>query len=540
MPEANQSAGSGSRAPHERHLTCQERLGRIFGPLFHHLPAALIVASLVNIGHHDFHWLDAVDGYAFFALGNRSAFDALHNNPRNPKVAVVLIDPPTHEERYRERSPLDRCELARELESIYEYSSPEVLVIDLDLSPILAISPILTATDQAIKKKEDDCQENLDALLTRTEDMGVKRVTKTILMQPFDVEDQAGELRINAWTNRMKAANIPLGDASAQVRYGLVTKIECKPDGLAALAYVAYGVNTPSNCLERFDLFNRCPVTHPPLPEEDYEDLLINPSQYLLGLRPVSVSKLPSLETPLSLLPVPPYRLPVVFFGSAYGEDDTYSTPLGTLYGVEVHAAAFMSLLNPTSEHTKLLGFVMEIAFALALGWLISWCWRHYYGMRFSGDAWRRQFSPYFILGLGLLLISVVFLATYLSFLFLSQSNLWLSPIPIAIGMTVESLFNGAVHEAVHEGHEQRQSLLHRLEEAYRVSVAHFNKTLAHEKRERPRDVHHLKERFRRFIFLDVQRLYQKRKYFAVFLLVVRRLLFLSLLVLGLFAIFKH
>jgi CHASE2 domain len=322
-----------------------------------------------------------------------------------------------------------------------------------------------------------------------------------------------------------------------QVRYGLVTKIDCTPDSLAALAYLSQPDRHFTNCLDEID---------PPKPARkgcddpiEYPDLLINPSQYLLGLRAIPANQLLPLNSPLTPIPVP-YHLPVVFFGSGYGEDDTYSTPLGTMYGVEIHAAAFMSLLNPASEHTKLLGFAVEIVFALLLGGGISWCWRRYYGMRFSSDAWRRQASPYLIVLLGLALIIVVTGATYLSFLLLSHTNYWLSPIPIAIGMIVESLFNGAVHEAVHEGNEQRQSLLHRLDDAYRVSVAHFNKTLAHEKRERPREVHHLNERLRRFAFLDVQRLYHKRKYFAVFLLIVRRLLFLSLLVLGLYAIFKH
>ena len=50
------------------------------------------------------------------------------------RPSVLLVDDEAFEDRFKERSPLDRSELARLLEGIRE-QAPKLLVIDLDLSP---------------------------------------------------------------------------------------------------------------------------------------------------------------------------------------------------------------------------------------------------------------------------------------------------------------------------------------------------------------------------------------------------------------------
>ena len=52
-----------------------------------------------------------------------------------------------------------------------------------------------------------------------------------------------------------------------------------------------------------------------------------------------------------------PADFKAVFFGAAFGEGDTFVTPLGELYGVEIHAAAFLSLLDPLSTNNHLSEF---------------------------------------------------------------------------------------------------------------------------------------------------------------------------------------
>ncbi|MDB6142215.1 MAG: hypothetical protein JWP80_1259 [Pseudomonas sp.] len=533
MPEANQSVGSRLLASLERFWARHKWLQHKILALSHHLPAALIVASLVNIGHHGYHFLGAVDGYSFLGIGNLSAIQALHHQPYKPQVEVVTIDPKSHEDLYTERSPLDRCVLAQNLATLYTRPSPpNVLVIDLDLSPVLP------SRDPYIAKKETDCEQKLLELLTHTEQFAsAPRTTQTILMEPFDVEDKKGLAKIVAWKEKMIAAHIQFGDPSLDVRYGLITAIECRPDSLAAKAFYAVqkavSPKVTPDCLgQPGEIKVRGKVS-----VMEYADLLINPSQYLSALRPVRVSDLSTENLAAAHRPSNPVT--VVFFGAGYGEDDSYLTPVGTLYGVDVHAAAYMSLLNPANGHTEVVSFLAEILFAVFLGGAISWCWRQYYKMRFSSDAWKRQFSPVFVILLGIGLLVFVLLAIAASF-FILNLNYWISPVPIAIGMLVESFFNGSVHEAVHEGYKQRQALLHRLHNAHKAGMVQFSEALAFEKQQRPHEVHHLEDRFKRFIFLDVKRLYEKKKPGAALLLATRRLIFLALLIWGIYAVLKH
>lgn len=117
---------------------------------------------MVGICYHGLHLLDAVDGYAFLGIGNLTARDVSQSTGSNPKMAVVLIDQESHENFYRERSPLDRCELKKDLEAIYNLPGPpKPVVIDLDLSPSLEVLPPYSRQNTAARK----CMVKLKALL---------------------------------------------------------------------------------------------------------------------------------------------------------------------------------------------------------------------------------------------------------------------------------------------------------------------------------------------------------------------------------------
>src|SRR5689334_15232522 len=72
------------------------------------LPSALLVVALSTIASLQFHWLAAIDSYAFLALGGISTA-VVERSQAPPKAVVVLIDEQAHEKVYHERSPLDRC-----------------------------------------------------------------------------------------------------------------------------------------------------------------------------------------------------------------------------------------------------------------------------------------------------------------------------------------------------------------------------------------------------------------------------------------------
>lgn len=473
--------------------------GHRIAHLAHHLPAALAVASLVAIGHLQFHLLDAVDGYAFVAIGNLSALDSANHGDGGATVAVVVIDQQSHEDFYRERSPLDRCELARDLGSLYQLA-PKLLVVDLDLSPSLP--------DAGSAPTVADCESRLDQLIREERD------TRTVLMEPFPVRDKAASANAKEWRQKTEDAGVAFGDATLPIRYGLVTEVECEADTLAFVAFDRYSpAERKKNCLERKE-----------------RDLRVSPRQYRTGLQAISVADLrAAARNEPGSLHAAMSELPVVFFGSAHGDGDTFLTPLGTMYGVEVHAAAYMSLVEPVSEVAHLIGFGLEVALAVFFGVVIAACWRRYYAKRFSSSALERQLSPLLVGLLGLALVALVVVTTLLSLCLLSGTDLWISPIPIATGMLIESFFAGAVTEAVKEGHEQRQALLRRLDKAHREGPTSFRLAVAEAEKQRPHESHSLREGWQRFYIGDVRRLHEKGESGAAMALLLRRLTFIAL-----------
>ncbi|WP_448108340.1 CHASE2 domain-containing protein [Pseudomonas azerbaijanoccidentalis] len=475
----------------------------------HHLPAALMVGAVVFICHHKLHLLDAIDGYAYLGIGNLTAWDESYNsNSSNQKVAVVLIDQKSHEDYYRERNPLDRCELRKDLEAIYKLPGPpKLLVIDLDLSPPLPLLPL----ERPENKELEYCDAQLKTLLSQ------QRKTETVVLAPFEMLDKNAQVKNENWRKEL-AGVVTFADPSIRVSYGLVNDIECKAKSLAVTAYNKYP-DKPAN-------LKNCRT------EKDKE-LKISPGQYFSGLRPVSICQLSSRVEESQCHTSEnegPNNLPVVFVGASFGDSDTYLTPLGTMYGVEVHAAAFMSLLQPTT-HNDLLAFALDVLLGLAMGGMIAFFWHYYFSFRFSSNAVRRQWAPWLILALVIAFSIVVVLLTIGSFWLLRHRSLWLSPIPMALGMLIESFFNSAIGTAVKEGYDQRQALIRRLQASGPDSYA---SRLALEAEQHPHPAHSLQERAKRFVYLDCLRLWRLEKYGAALLLSVRRLMFFVVLLFAL------
>jgi hypothetical protein len=221
--------------------------------------------------------------------------------------------------------------------------------------------------------------------------------------------------------------------------------------------------------------------------------------------------------------------LPVIFVGTSFGDSDTFLTPLGTMYGVDVHAAAFMSLLLPT-RHNELLAFLLDVVLGLAMGGLIAWSWRMYFSLRFSHSAFDRQAAPWMIMAITLGLLVLLAGLTLLSYVLMLYCNVWLSPIPIALGMLFESFFNSAVSAAVGEGYEQRQAVIQRLQAAHANGPETFAHQVEREVEQRPHQAHSLEERAARFFYRDFRRLRKTRQDYALTLLVIRRVAFCALL----------
>jgi hypothetical protein len=143
----------------------------------------------------------------------------------------------------------------------------------------------------------------------------------------------------------------------------------------------------------------------------------------------------------------------IVFFGAGYGQEDTYLTPVGTLYGVEVHAAAFWSG-EQSSLRTWLspvAAVLVEIGFAFVFGFIIARCWRRYFAWRLEAGSAHEQLAAIWIAIMLCGLLVAIAIASFVSFGLLRWGGLWLSPIPVAVGMLIEGCMLGSVEAAIRQ-----------------------------------------------------------------------------------------
>jgi hypothetical protein len=141
----------------------------------------------------------------------------------------------------------------------------------------------------------------------------------------------------------------------------------------------------------------------------------------------------------------------VVYFGAAYGGDDLFTTPLGKLYGVELHAAAFATCWkseNCSNFHQgihHILAIVFDLAIALALGWFIASCWNLYMRWSMDPDPEVSDVAGVAAFMLMFFLVAITLVLTMGAGWLLANTGIWISPIPIAFGMFFEAWVLGPI-----------------------------------------------------------------------------------------------
>lgn len=400
--------------------------------LIHEWPSALFVSAAVSILLHQTSWLDAVDGYAWLVTGNLSTVG--QSAPQSPRRAVVvLIDEKANRDAYHDRSPLDRCRLRDDLNLLYS-GQPSVLAIDLDISPALWLS-----RQEDGSARQSRCQQQIYELI-RTRSCGGIR---TVLMKPFEspdggapphqsaIREMQQQIDGAAMCRQPQAAveRVRVGDAVLPVEYGLLLRHYDGPAYFSSLVYRAYQESGPASWFPK---------------DKADERKRIDPRWATNG--GVVVKGIGEVQEDLSKL-----KGMVVFFGAAFGEQDTYLTPLGSIYGVEAHALAFMSMLDPIGHFNGLWEFAGEVLLALLFGLLISRMWEQYFQGRVGADPVQRQLAPLLVTLLFALLLCVILLVSWLSLVVLRNWGIWLSPVPIALGMLADGFMVGSVNRARHE-----------------------------------------------------------------------------------------
>ena len=379
---------------HSRQSGWRSALGHFVQHMRDDWPATIFVAAVMVFLESQFGWLEAINGHAFVAIGNVAGIPQTIGKDKT-KALVVLIDSVAAETRYLDRSPLDRCKLKEDIAAVYSAMVSvnqkrvptqrlDLMVIDLDLSPARWL-----ASDPGNKTAEADCERQLHQEII---DADTKHQIRTVLMLPFESSAPRVDEVPTTWRNL--ASTVTFGLAGLPVEYGLVIKQYCDPNTLAASAYAlsAKLKGSRRNCVDEA-------TRHTKRNTE-----LIDPRKYLSGVVPVAVGSAADLSERIEVALTAgrpssaadnPADFKAVFFGAAFGEGDTFVTPLGELYGVEIHAAAFLSLLDPLSTNNHLSEFVADIVFGFLFGFLIAICWKQYFKLRLSDDSDQRLSAPF-------------------------------------------------------------------------------------------------------------------------------------------------
>lgn len=396
--------------------------------LRHAWSAAVFVTAAVMIAHHH-EWLDLVDGYAFVVIGNLSADLRAERQEGDlrplalARAIAVEIDQAGFESGYHGRSPLDRCRLKADLRRLYA-AQPALLVVDLDLSPALWL--MKQEANEAVRpevNRQRRCEGKLYDLI-KTQATRVP----TVLMSPFDLDDQAAAQAKKQWKCGMEASGVRFGSGAIPVRFGLALRSEVGPDSLVGRAQAA---------LE--------PDRHAGSGAHGEKPMLVDPRMYR-GRGGVGVISLRELEASNGW-----HHLGgrIVFFGAGYGsEGDTFLTPGGEFYGVDFHAAALLSRLYPLAVH-HLLDIVTDLAFAFSFGLALAWMRATH--ERLARDPAGRELAGALVLLFGALLACLSVLSAWLSLYLLRQGGVWSSPVPVMIGMLIHSLVPAEWHEPSRE-----------------------------------------------------------------------------------------
>jgi CHASE2 domain len=471
----------------------------------HHLPKSLYVAAVVASIIHILNALDLpLELPATMLLANVAEVYVPEPPERKDvrrHLAVVEIDGERHRRDYRGTSPLDRCKLASDLTTLLANKNLRVLAIDFDLSPIDApcyqrargvidgkapaeMDETTKDRCEAAPPEEARCQKQLEDVLVHKDNHG--RIITITPLTPTEGRDRG-----TSWENATDFSYVEFGDPVINDRFGMVHDYEFPPPGYVGTYRTPFAELIARRMCSEKDLqyapprsltarvlaslatktgwelqvpADRCnDVQRPERPASNsgerpddrkftkYPISFFETRHLHDGGRPVAFGA-PCLTGPRNETGQD-CDIRFVIFGGSYGVEDRYLTALGKRTGVQVHAAVAAQLRAHTWHGWNFLG---DIALGgLVFGPFVHWAWRRYFLQRAqatrSRAAWGHPsvaFRWLLILGLGLLVL--VALLVYCSAGLYAYWGIWVSPMPMALGMLVEAVVSGSVHVANH------------------------------------------------------------------------------------------
>ena len=419
--------------------------------------------------------------------------DASWTAPRPPQArpSVLLIDDATFEDRFKERSPLDRDELARLLEEI-RGQAPRLLVVDLDLSPGAAPSAdesrAQAALDSALKNYAPD---------------------RLLLATPLPARSYELAFRRLQWMNELCKAGVRFAHTALFHSGSHVLRYDPTLPSLGPLAARLAGVQTedrieePEPCelvAEEMRYIERRQVERAAQGSDPPAQRMLGAAYFLQA--PPGAAYYVDNEQARRLAPinfgyerfVRRYCLSasaagddcgaiddravkdqVLFLGGAWGEEDLHPTPSGRREGVMLHAAAFHSEQVPVSNRLRPVATAAEFMLGLIVAYVMGSVWSGYFRALYNEpQTLHRIATRYAYAGLATLLVVATVWVIAQSSGWLMQHGIWLDPLPLLGVLLLKTFFTARKTELetlrrqpAHEDHAEAK--LTRYDQAARV-----------------------------------------------------------------------
>ncbi|GAA4031572.1 hypothetical protein [Actimicrobium antarcticum] len=331
---------------------------------------------------------------------------------------VVLYLTESHwQDRYLERSPLNRCLLADDLGTMLQ-RQPRTLTVDFDLSP-------------AALDSEPSCQRQLDALLDQ-------HGSTLVLLAPMKVSSDRLVGLKKAWMQARCSAGVAFGDGTLEESLGVV--IDAHPDDNSLASMVAKR-SEGTICKDLSTLAGAEQwLKKTETPREETEEAL--PINFASASQQLSTL---AMDDP-ALANIRNWHQRDVLFGGFYGasKDDSFLTPLGALPGIAVHAARVVTQQHPVTSPPHGVGVTIDILIAFLFSIGITLFWHLYAHFQIRGVGFRREYGALMVTGFLIFYSALVYLFFALA-ADLFAVGILIAPLLIAASMLIDGFITGPI-----------------------------------------------------------------------------------------------
>ena len=395
------------------------------------LKAAVFTTSLALILEH-FGLYRLLINASWLIVGNLASSGPLATVPVGPGTPIVVtLTEADFADRYGERNPLDRCVLSRDIAQMLT-KQPRALAIDFDLSPLVRPS-----------EEERVCQQQLDQLLDR-------EAKHLVLLAPFPAKSAALQEVRHAWMADRCAAGHHFADGSLDQTLGMATdhRVGDTPALKARMAEQLKGELSDHVCHTALQAGR---ADHNPwlngeaASGNDRED----------GHETESVPlNFPAVIARLAVLPfgsdtfrhLRDFNGSAVIFGGDWGRDDVLLTTVGSLPGVVIHGARWISLVEPVHPPSRVWGLLLDFVIAVFFGVIVAAFWDLFAKVK-AQDGHHGGLGALVLTAFLFCYAGLVWLAFWVGVQVFAQWHVAIAPVVIALSMLVDGFISGPVEK---------------------------------------------------------------------------------------------